>query len=300
MKVGRAFQLRLSPDGRHAVSIGRNVVFWDLQTCRRIGSVHPFKHPSSVDFSPDGSYFAVKNSAGEIRVIDVPELRIREPINLKPYTEGCRVLFSHCGRYIIDGDWSGGLHLHELSTGQVIFSEADPNTLITDLCSAPQKKLVAYVLQPKAADRVSPLNPSKIVVRSWPFAPNRTVLEHENFGWVKAISFDPKGERLVLLQQVKRTFHIILLQIDPTHIIASKVVPWGGANFSVAWSPDGKYVACAESVGVTLYSVPNLSKLGSIPLPYACFVEFSRDTQYLALGSYEQGRIEPISAVIGI
>lgn len=298
LKVNKAYQLRFSPDGRYAAAIGRNVVLWDIHARNRAASAHPVKHPAYLDFSLDGTRLAVKSTAGEVRVLNVPDLRIGNPLGGETL-EGCQLLFSACGRYLIDGSWNGNVYVRESDSGNVVFSQSHPHAMITGLSASADRSLFAYVIQPKALDRNSPPGPSKIALQRWPFSDHVASIVEEGLERVWALALDPTGSLLAAFQQIGSVeFRLEVYSLDPFKRVSSRHTSWGGTNMAIAWSPDGKFIGCVEDDKISFYDTHTVDSVNSVQMPSPCFVEFSTDGSTTALGSWEDSRIVGAESIL--
>jgi hypothetical protein len=80
---------------------------WDVRQHRQAAVNRLLAHPSSVAFAPNGAYYAVKNTRGEIVVCRVASGELVSRYKPDGQGEGCRILFSKGGDYLIDGSWKG-------------------------------------------------------------------------------------------------------------------------------------------------------------------------------------------------
>ncbi|WP_148300886.1 hypothetical protein [Asaia platycodi] len=66
---GTSFLSRHTSHGLTAL-IRRNVSVMNTENRKRLSVSHPLSHPSSYDFSTDGSHLAIKSTSGHIVIID--------------------------------------------------------------------------------------------------------------------------------------------------------------------------------------------------------------------------------------
>ena len=75
-------------------AVGRNVVLWSTTRSTRLGSVHPFSHPSGVCGSGDGAQLAVMSTAGDGVVLDGETLGLQSSMPALAGEDSCGPLMS--------------------------------------------------------------------------------------------------------------------------------------------------------------------------------------------------------------
>ena len=80
VRLGRSYDVSVAPDEASVVSLGRNVVRWDVVRQRRLSSSHPLSHPSYLDWAVSGSSVIVKNTAGRSVILDPLSLQLRSEL----------------------------------------------------------------------------------------------------------------------------------------------------------------------------------------------------------------------------
>ena len=300
LRTGKSYQLRFTNDGLHLVSFARDMAFWSLTARKKIAFAHPLKHPAFVDISPDGASFIVKNTSGSIRQISIPELQtLRSFEALSIDSAGCEVVFSPCGEYFIDGTWDGILCVRRLADGNPASIERQPGVMIVRLCTTIKRDVFAYVVQP-IAKNPEPPDTSRVAIRKWPFEANPPTYLENDWGYVHDVALSPDGSRLAVQQtdkSVGQTLEVHSLQRGFGHALTRSVV-WRGTSWSIAWSPDGNYIACIEEGRASLFDTSTLDFIGEYQLPYPCHVEFSPDGQSLAIGSWKKGALVAVVELI--
>src|SRR3954466_3470295 len=87
-RIGASFRAAFSDDGIHLVTVGKRVTVWDVAERKRVASVHPFSHELEADVSPDSCWLVVKNTLGDVVVLERETLAERIRLPAKPYREG--------------------------------------------------------------------------------------------------------------------------------------------------------------------------------------------------------------------
>ena len=123
LKIGPSYELAFSADGDRLTAVSRNVGIWDLSKRSKVVRVHPFSHPDSVDFSPDGANLAAKNTSGHIVVISAETGETIISFKNTRDGEESNLCYSSCGEYLIDGTWDGSLSVRRADSGEREFLE---------------------------------------------------------------------------------------------------------------------------------------------------------------------------------
>lgn len=102
-RIGRSYQVAVAPDGSTVCALGRNVVLWETRRKRRVASAHPLSHPSYASFSPGGDVLAIKNTGGEVVILNASDLSIRHRLGGEEFGESCEVIIDAASQFVIDG-----------------------------------------------------------------------------------------------------------------------------------------------------------------------------------------------------
>lgn len=201
-------------------------------------------------------------------------------------------MFSPCGNCVIDGSRSGLITARDLKTSELSTCDRYDRTLIISLCSTTDRALFAYVLQPIAKNRIDPPEPSRIVLRRWPFDRHEAEIIQSNWSYVLAISLSSDGSKLAVLQLHKSgEFTLGVHSLSSDLKVQSRTVLWGGTNYSLAWSPDAATIACVGSGQISLFDSTTMRPVAKQSVPYPSHVEFSPSGELLAIGSWERGMV---------
>lgn len=290
--AGKSYQLRFTPDGSALVAFARDVAVWSIALRKKIAFGHRLKHIAFVDISPTGRSVLLKSTSGAMCVLSLPELTTIQSFPVKSESEGCQALFSRCGNYVIDGSRSGLITARDLKTFELSTWDRHDRTFIISLCSTTDRAQFAYVVQPIAKNRIDPPEPSRIVLRRWPFDRDEAEIIQSNWSYVLAISLSSDGGRLAVLQIHKSgEFTLGVHSLSGDLKVQSRTVLWGGTNYSLAWSPNGATIACVGSGQISLFDSATMSLVAKQSVPYPSHVEFSPNGELLAIGSWEQGMV---------
>lgn len=138
-KLNSADRIAFSPDSKSLATLGNKLVVWDVGTGERRFLSQPLSHISEFVYSPNGKKILLKNTSGEIVIVDSNDgqlvLRIDRPAT--PGQDGCHPVFSPCGKYIVDGTWDGRLVVYSIRTGRSKFEKQFTNEMISGVMFLP-------------------------------------------------------------------------------------------------------------------------------------------------------------------
>lgn len=300
LRIGPSFELRFDSNSSRAISFGRNVSLWDLATCKRMLRAHPLQHPSHARWSPTGDRIALKSTSGEMVLLGADNLEPIAQIQTKAAGEGSSVAFSPSGDRLLDGSWDGILTTHDLHSRERRLEAQFPDTMITSIEPSPSGRFAAVVLQLKhsAAQVTGPRQ--SVCLAQW--APSELTVHRleVDIDGVKASAFDYTESRLAVARR-KAGGHgdcIEIIELAEKRVVASAGCQLSPNGSSIAWSPDGRFIAAVEDDGFRFYKAFQLQPVAFLEFHYASHVEFSADGKYVALGAWSGGEIRLVEAVL--
>ena len=105
---------------------------------------------------------------------------------------------------------------------------------------------------------------------------------------VKTTAFDSTESRLAVVRRDGRARSdcIDIIDLAEKRVVASVGCRLSPNGNSIAWSPDGNFIAAVEEDGFRFYDASQLNSIASLEFRYACHVEFSADGRFVALGAW--------------
>lgn len=273
--------------------VNRHVTIWDVDERRESGRNTLLSHPASVAFSPDGSRYAVKNTAGAIVVCDLPHGEIVSRYTPDFPDEGCAPAFSADGRHIVDGTWGGRLVLRRTDNLAADDVEVFPDAMIVAVSASADHSAWAIGLNSKPGQPEAKPGPDRVVFRSLdglrPLGEREVEVE-----WLRAIQLSPDGSQVGILHGQGA---LTVVSRETTQRVASASITPSGTGWALEWSPDGKTIATVERGAHTFFSPESMARKHRVEMEFASRVAFSPDRRLVALGSWKGGLVMPIAAL---
>jgi WD40 repeat protein len=271
-----------------------SVSVWEVSTRRRITHLRHSASLMSIDYDPTGKYMATASVDGFVRVFDA--LSGEEMAKLKHDGWIFKVTFSPDGRYVSTSSGSPKLLEGKQANGVVTIWEwqsarktghLQGNYLISDLAFSSDGQLLAagghdgtvHILRATDGEEVLELH-QEDPVWTLVFSPDGRYLATGGGGSRSKDSPLQKGT--TILWDVKNGHETVL----------EKHQSW---VLTVAFSPDGKYVASMDQNGtVGIWATASIRKISSMKhdeFVAEATVTFSPDSQYLATAFGKQAQV---------
>jgi len=285
LAIGRSYQVRFTPDGQSLAVVGDKLTLWNLQAGKRVGAYRPFAHPSDLDVAPSGALGVVKNTGGRLATFPLSDPAAFVQLPVKDAVEGCEVLFSPCGLYVVDGSWDGRLSVHEIATGRCVFMEEFDDCMLERLACDAARELFVYYRQPLSEEDAEGVVAGSLVLRRWPFDKHGETCLPGRWRRVDAVAPSPDGRRLAILHEAR----LSVVALDGGEPVVSCALGETAAGIGLAWSPDGAIVACTERRQASFFDAATLARRARHVVAHASDVAFSPDGRLAAVGSWEKG-----------
>ena len=297
--VGPSFELRFNRASSRFACCGRSVIVWDLEPRSKLEKIHPFKHPSHLEWSPDGHQLAIKSTSGDLVLVMLGSAS--EAIWLRRRGgEGAEVAFSACGNYLVDCSWSGQVDVFDIRTNEIVHTERIPNASIRSLAYDRVRTRFAYVVSPRATSPNRPGAPDYLALRNWPFWQNAPVVLPVDAQDIEAIAFSPDGSHLVMAVSDlgNSDSRVQIRALDSDAVVAEANYSFYASGKSVAWCSGSDVIANVEQGGVRLYDSSLRRALAFLPVEYPSHVEFSPCGTYVGVGAWGKGFVCSVEEVL--
>lgn len=295
-QIGTSYSAIFSRDGSLLATLGRSVWVWDVASHTKLFRAHPFSHPSSADFSPDNSEVTVKSTSGQIAIISAASGKTMVDFRNYEDGEGCNVLYSPCGEYLIDGTWDGRLSVRRAKTGKREFVQDFPDEMIQGIYRSSTSGRWVIAHGPKATTDDQPPPLDYFSIWEWPFRAGKFDLLDKRIPFVMSAALSPDGNSLAVAHGGPPTSLSVLKLVDGS-CIGTVVVEYGGTGSELGWSSDGRYIGSIQDETIVFYEFPSLSQVNKVSLEFPSDITFSPRQDLIALGSWQTGWLLPMDVL---
>jgi hypothetical protein len=294
LKLPSSYTVCISPKERFVAALGRNVALADIKARRRLSSWHLLSHPADAAFSPDESLLAVKSTWGEMVVVETnggAEVSRHRP---KQQDEGSPLHFSPCGRFLVDGSWSGEIRVRRVEDLAVVDAFVFEGEMITCVSASADAK--GWLVAHKPTYSVDDPQDRKpyLTLWEWPLHTPKCKFTRGTEGLDDA-ALSPAGDCIAVRGYSRdsdaRELRLLSLGGD---VIASSAVTSGGTGSNTRWSSDSRFVGTVGDGQFHVFSAPNLDPVVSIDAQYASDLAFINGGTEVFLGTWNEGRIIPL------
>jgi hypothetical protein len=293
-KLKTAHEIAFSPaEDRVAFIGGRDATVLSIPAFKPVFAVHPIANPSHIDFSPDGSRLAVKNTSGHTVVLDAKTGRVLSDFHNQKEGEGASALFSCCSRYVVSVSWHGLLSVRDSAASELLFTHVDQDCMLSELSTPQDRRFFAYSLGRRPPSDYQSPPPETIVLRPWPIRKNGESELPKRWSFIGGLRVSPSGRLLGVIHGAPPE-KLEVYDIKRSRVIGRRRVPSGGTRHSIAWSPDERLLGVNSDHSCLVLEMPSLTVRHEIPLRYSCYVGFSPSSRFLALGSWTSSFIVPM------
>jgi hypothetical protein len=294
IKLPTSYEVCVSPQERLIAAVGRNVVVADLLTRKRIASWHAFSHPDHVAFSPDEKLLAIKNTSGEVAILDLATGDVRARSRPKIRDEGAAIYFSPCGTCLVDGSWSGKIRVRKVDDLSVVNEFAFPGEMITEVSASLDGSRWMFGHKPKTPADAQFGAPPYLSIWTWPFREPLATIP-SSFDNVYAAQLAPSAQHVAVVGHCRANHaHELRLLALSGDVVASAAVSLGGTGSKTRWSRDSRLIGTIAAHEFRVLAVPTLNTVASIPAEYPSDIAFIGNNTEVFLGSWKWGRVDAL------
>jgi hypothetical protein len=255
LKLGAGDRVWYSPDGKRLAVRSSQLSVWDLEKNKRLWRSNPVPYLYYATFSPDGKRLAVKSTTGQIVVVDANNGKVVCDFRNKKDEEGCNLIFSPCGKFIIDGTWEGRLLVRAVATGKIEFEREYANESVHDIYAVDGGSSFVVLNDPRGGDDNKKPPAAYLSRWKWPFGakPIGTIKLADQLYHTSAVTAD--GQFFAFDSSlVPKKPSIDVLSLRTGKRVASIPYTRGEHIEQLNWSADGALLGAAKRDCVEIYS----------------------------------------------
>lgn len=295
-KIGTSNAVAFSRDGRLLAALGRDVFVWDVALKSKVARSHPFSHPSNAAFCPDQGHLAVKSTSGQIVIIDARSGQTAVDFKNAADGEGSNLQYSACGKYIVDGTWSGRLTVRNARSGGHEFVQEFGGEMIRGVHSSADGKhwIIAHGCKATSDDRPPPAD--YFSIWGWPLRPGGYRVLPERVAFARSSTLSPDGALLAVVHGAPPET-LSVFQVSDGTCAGAVSIQGGGTGDALGWSADARLIGSVQDQTVVFYAWPGLGKMHELALDYPSDVAFALHCDVMAIGSWQVGWVLPADAL---
>lgn len=285
LKLRPCIKVRFSSSGALLLRLSRDVEAWNLSTRSQRFRVRPLRQLLHCAIDPKEDQIAVKNTAGEIALLDATDGKLVRKLARATNEAGSNIAFCPTGEYVIDGSWNGELTVRSVLTGQVAFQSVSADEAIMCVASTRDGRDWFVVHQRRSTSEDQPPPPPYISIWKWPLSSPVDYLFCTELIGALAVSGD--GVRLCIVGYES----ITVIRTNDKEVLAASPHSVGGTGFAAAWSPDGKEIATVQRDRFVFYDADTLEERDAVAMTLAADVDYSPTGDLVALGTWKSGML---------
>lgn len=292
LKLPSSYAVAVSSSQDFVAAAGRNVVLASLLHRKRLYSVHPLSHPSSLSFSPDAAHLVVKNTLGEIVVLDVAEGAATARFTPPEREEGPRIYYSPTGCQLAHVTWSGRLRIHRTLDLAVEQEREFPNDMLFDLSVSATRELWLVAHRSGGSRNPAIANSTQLSLWRWPLVEPIATFDFGQDHLLTA-SLSPCGSYIAIARQFfgPPRYELVLFSAEHGREMAVTPIDIGGSGSRIGWADDSSAVCATVRGGFAVFSLPSLALEKSLRYQYPSDMAFINSNRALVVGTWELGTV---------
>ena len=270
----------------HCVSIGRDLNMWSINEQRKLWKCHPLSNPSEVSFSDSGDRIAVKNTIGEIKLIDSANGNILENFSTQRLGEGSNIIWLQNDEYIIDGSWSGYITIRSTRNGQIVWMKEIRNEMVEKLFLNSAKNEVFALINPTT--KSDEPNGNRYIVK-WliPFRDSGIVIKPP-IDDIGDIAFSPDFLYAAIIHDRKKPV-LSIYNLTTNEAVYEIDVSVSGHGNCLGWLKRNNHITVLKNEKIIFIDFVSKMTISEIDVPYACRIVESRKGGYLVICAWGKG-----------
>ena len=291
IKLKTSHEILILNDYSKIINIGGSSLnFYDVSTHELLADFKDLKNPSHICISNNNKEIGLINTAGRIAIYNISELKNIQ-LDKKNKPETCNIHFTPDDKFLVIGDWAGNIYIFDKITTKCSVIAQFNNSMITSIDN--ENDNYYFLITPKANQKSGKIEDYiKIIEWKYPFNTNKPKDKQFKINSSNKIKF--KNDFLILNDQFN---HGLLVINYKTNKILTKL-KYEGSFKDFSLSNNLEFLCLITDDKINLFNFKDLSIVKEYNMKYACFVDFSKNNEYIILGSWNTGIIIKIDDFI--
>jgi len=267
---------------------------WSVTDRKKIWKNHPLSHIAHCSFSNNGTKIVIKNTSGEIKIINSENGNEDDNFSSQTAGEGSNVIWVN-NEYILDGSWSGFLVVRDVKKGNIVWLKHFKDEMIKKVFMNQSKTRFITQNQPKVNCEKRNEYGSYFISWELPFSDITGNQFEIPLDAIHDVSFCSNFNKCAVVHS-RNPFKLTLYDMQSENILWSKETQNTGHGFCLSWSNDERVISVFNDNKIQFLKSDNGEIISEYVVPYACAIKYSKNN--LAICSWENGRLISISETI--
>lgn len=298
VKLAGCYKLAVSPTLGYVAAVGRGVTVANLGSGQRCFSSRAIANPSHAAFNHAETRIAVKNTSGDLVILDATDGATVSKLRAKGNDEGAPMHYCAADEYLVDGSWNGAIRVRHGDTLKVMEEFCFDNEMITDVsCSADRRRWL-FAHQPRVRGFGNFTEPPYLTIWDWPLrAPSAKI--DPGFYSVCAASLSPCGSWIAsagyhrMGPGAKYPPHELRMANAAGKLLCTAGLADSGPS-RARWSADSQMVGAVDGSGVLIFMAEGLNPRCAIAAGSASDVAFIDDTKSALISTTSKVWVAPL------
>jgi WD40 repeat protein len=279
--LGRSERVCFSLDGRWLATLNGGLTLWKGPGIEEPENLATIGNACELAFSPDSRLLAIKNTTGQIVLIDLSTRTTKVDFRNTKDGQGTNIVFGADSQHVIDATWEGS-HIARTLNGKTTFHERFDGEKVTGVLRHPDGR---YWFRHEQRGY-------RMLGRTWPFRAGEFDEVAIPLDEYHDAIFSPDGRLLTLFADDRR-FVVRFFSFPAMETLGSGVYPSLGmsARPAISISQCGRLLAVAGSRASLITNLDRPALYEGFKIQEPSDVVFSPTHSLVAIGSRTEGEV---------
>lgn len=278
-----SYQIEKSKDGKYIANLNHEVSIFDSKTMQLINCFKDLDNPSTMSFSNNSEYLAVKNTLGKIILYNLNKMKRVKVINQSKVC-GAELFFTPDDKYIISGDWDGKIYSYDIKRRKNIVIKEYPGYMVREIkYDRFSSKYIFLISEIEVIGDKRREDEYNNIILEWeyPFEKNR-IIEKKVDKFIYKFCYNNYYNSYVTVNRDK-----LVVYNSEFEIVKSREIKKSSIYASLDWSTDGKYILFINDEYFKIIDYEKFSVIKSFKTEHSKFARFvdADDEKNVFLGS---------------